>query len=266
MAATEDYEEDYEEYYDEEGGVSGFVVLVVGIVVLIVFFAVLAFTYQRGIQKGSALPVVSASAEPIKTEQEVSFNTQSTTAQEVQETLSAPPQSQVVVDTSEEEDPLANFEQTASATENQASSDAGTGVDTTSVTEQPTVSQPEPEVVVQEPVVDTTPPVEENRPDPVVTQPVPTATQLSSATDGTHVVQVGAFRSNEEALGKFSSMQDKLSAIIGGKQPDVQRADLGDRGIYYRLRVGPFSNKQDAVSFCNQLKANGQDCLVKSVS
>ena len=266
MAATEDYEEDYEEYYDEEGGVSGFVVLVVGVVVLIVFFAVLAFVYQRGIQEGSALPVVTANAEPIKTEQEVSFNTPSSTEQEVQETLTAPPQSQVIVDTSEEEDPLANFDTTASASNNTVANNASNDVETAPVTEQPTVTQSEAEDVVEEPVVVTMPVVEDTQPEPVVTQPVPTATTLSSATDGTHVVQVGAFRSNEEALGKFSSMQSKYGSIIGAKQPDVQRADLGDRGIYYRLRVGPFSNRTDAISFCDQLKSAGQDCLVKSVS
>jgi hypothetical protein len=42
------------------------------------------------------------------------------------------------------------------------------------------------------------------------------------------------------------------------------RADLGAKGVFFRLRIGPFASSADAKSFCDGLKTRGQDCLVKS--
>ena len=39
------------------------------------------------------------------------------------------------------------------------------------------------------------------------------------------------------------------------------RADLGEKGIYYRVRVGPF-NDGDAARLCGDLKAAGGDCIL----
>jgi hypothetical protein len=44
----------------------------------------------------------------------------------------------------------------------------------------------------------------------------------------------------------------------------VQRADLGDRGIYYRLRVGPMASSNVANEFCMMFRSSGGDCLVVS--
>jgi cell division protein FtsN len=43
---------------------------------------------------------------------------------------------------------------------------------------------------------------------------------------------------------------------------NVQKADLGDKGTWYRLRMGGFSDKAAAASFCEKLKADGGSCLV----
>jgi hypothetical protein len=42
----------------------------------------------------------------------------------------------------------------------------------------------------------------------------------------------------------------------------VQEVDLGEKGIRYRALVGPPGSRGAAVTFCNQLKAAGQDCWV----
>jgi cell division protein FtsN len=43
----------------------------------------------------------------------------------------------------------------------------------------------------------------------------------------------------------------------------VQKADLGSKGTWYRLRVGPIDNKGAADKLCSQLKSQGHaDCLV----
>jgi hypothetical protein len=42
----------------------------------------------------------------------------------------------------------------------------------------------------------------------------------------------------------------------------VQRADLGPRGIYHRLRAGYFATTDDATLFCERIRQMRQDCIV----
>jgi hypothetical protein len=44
----------------------------------------------------------------------------------------------------------------------------------------------------------------------------------------------------------------------------IKRADLGDKGTYYRAMVGPFSTREQAIQLCGSLKAAGGDCVVQS--
>ena len=43
----------------------------------------------------------------------------------------------------------------------------------------------------------------------------------------------------------------------------VRRADLGDKGIYYRALVGPFASMEQAAGMCSNLKAAGGNCIVQ---
>jgi hypothetical protein len=42
----------------------------------------------------------------------------------------------------------------------------------------------------------------------------------------------------------------------------IQRADLGARGVYYRIQIGPFASQGEAGQFCAQLKARSVDCFL----
>jgi hypothetical protein len=75
------------------------------------------------------------------------------------------------------------------------------------------------------------------------------------------LVQVAAQRSEEAALSSYRSLQQRYPNILGAFQPRIVRADLGERGIYYRVRVGPF-NDGDAARLCGDLKAAGGDCIL----
>jgi hypothetical protein len=43
---------------------------------------------------------------------------------------------------------------------------------------------------------------------------------------------------------------------------DVQRADLGSRGVYHRVRAGYFADRDSAARFCDRVRQMGQDCIV----
>lgn len=60
-----------------------------------------------------------------------------------------------------------------------------------------------------------------------------------------------------DALTQFADMQQKYGAILSSKTPDIQEANLGAKGTYHRLLVGPPGSRDSANSVCNQLKAQG---------
>jgi cell division protein FtsN len=97
-------------------------------------------------------------------------------------------------------------------------------------------------------------------------KPVPPATLKPSTASGTasggYALQVGAYKSQDEAMTAWKSYQAKHAALLTGFSPDVQRADLGPKGVWYRLRVTPFSDKAAASALCDRLKAENAACFL----
>lgn len=60
-----------------------------------------------------------------------------------------------------------------------------------------------------------------------------------------------------DALKQFADMQQRYGMILQNKTPDVQEANLGEKGTYHRLLVGPPGSRDSANSVCSQLKAEG---------
>jgi hypothetical protein len=60
-----------------------------------------------------------------------------------------------------------------------------------------------------------------------------------------------------DALKQFADMQQKYGVILQNKTPDIQEANLGEKGTYHRLLVGPPGSRDSASSVCTQLKAQG---------
>ena len=78
-----------------------------------------------------------------------------------------------------------------------------------------------------------------------------------------YVVQVGSKQNQTEALATFADMQQKYPTLLAAYRPMVQKADLGAKGVWYRLRIGPIVDKTAAAKLCGQLKSQGHpDCLV----
>ena len=44
---------------------------------------------------------------------------------------------------------------------------------------------------------------------------------------------------------------------------EVESADLGAKGTFYRLKAGAFKERQEADKICNSIKTSGGSCLVK---
>lgn len=94
------------------------------------------------------------------------------------------------------------------------------------------------------------------------TPSAPSVASASSALSGKAVLQIGAYETTEIANGAWTAFRSRHAAVVGELSQDVQRADLGAKGIWYRLRVGPFADKAAAASACEKLKAEGGTCFV----
>jgi len=82
------------------------------------------------------------------------------------------------------------------------------------------------------------------------------------APSGRVFVQVSAQKSESAARSTYRGLQVKFPSILGKLDPNIQRVDLGDKGVFYRVRVGPFAFA-DAQKICGNYKADsGSDCLI----
>lgn len=80
--------------------------------------------------------------------------------------------------------------------------------------------------------------------------------------NGPYVAQLAALRSEagvEEAWRRLSSRAPRL---FERARLDVEHADLGPRGVYYRVRAGYFPDRANATRFCERIRRMGQDCVV----
>ncbi|WP_157747819.1 SPOR domain-containing protein [Cohaesibacter sp. ES.047] len=96
---------------------------------------------------------------------------------------------------------------------------------------------------------------------PTLQAPTPQV-PINNVANGQYTVQVTSQRSRDQARASYASIQAQLPSVLSGYQPDIKEADLGERGTYYRVRVGSFADRASATSFCSSIKAAGGDCLV----
>jgi len=92
--------------------------------------------------------------------------------------------------------------------------------------------------------------------------PVATAPAAAPVAGG-YAVQVTSQRSEAEAQTEFKSLQAKFPGQFGNRQPIIHRADLGEKGTFYRALVGPFASSEAAAAMCSKLKAAGGNCIVQ---
>lgn len=86
---------------------------------------------------------------------------------------------------------------------------------------------------------------------------------IANGGGGQYAVQVSSQRSEAEAEAAFRSLQGKFPGQLGGKPHVIRRADLGEKGTYYRALVGPFANASAASELCQSLKSAGGSCLIQ---
>ncbi|HEV7881526.1 SPOR domain-containing protein [Bradyrhizobium sp.] len=89
------------------------------------------------------------------------------------------------------------------------------------------------------------------------------AAQAAPGGGGSFVVQVSSQRSEADAQASYRALQGKFPSVLGSRAPLIKRADLGDKGVYYRAMVGPFGSPEEAAQVCGNLKTAGGQCVVQ---
>jgi hypothetical protein len=75
-------------------------------------------------------------------------------------------------------------------------------------------------------------------------------------------VQLSSQRDEEAAWSAWKRLTAKHGKLLAGAEALVYKADLGNQGVYYRLRVHRLDSRKAAQALCTRLKSAGTSCFV----
>ncbi len=298
---TDEIEDDYEDFdgFDDgdKRGVSGLTVLLIILGMLLAFSFIVSMAYSKGVRQGALqeAPRIAADPEPVKS---IAANDSTTNGGTVEtrevydrfdgntntrsEVLGSAPEEPLITNTgSDSIGELAaaaqnevsqtvtntrdNVEESVESVAAQAQNVTNSVRDNTQIASETvtqTLSENDPLAsVIRDAVNDS----DVSRGSNGVIGVTPASDVSNSvAAIGTHVVQVAAFRSQEEADNFWRRLNDRFGSYLSDKSKDIEVADLGSKGTYYRLRIAGFNSREEATTYCSGLKARSQDCLVIS--
>lgn len=80
---------------------------------------------------------------------------------------------------------------------------------------------------------------------------------LSGPQPGVHLA---SYRSRKDAERGWSQLRRAHKADLSNLQSEIIETNLGAKGVFYRLKAGPLSNKDAATDLCRKLKKRRQFC------
>lgn len=263
------FADDYRGYnLEETEGARGPLILALAGGVMLIFGAVIWNTYKAGVRTDAgALPIVYADAEPYKTRPENPGG------------VVTPDQERRVYDELDGSDRSdADFQTALNSTESEGEGDEilqggppinllpGEETDIDDVTGIPRAVQSQVEALsdlnnVPDAPIET---AAATSPTPQASPAALQAPRFAFDASGEYLVQIAALRTQDAADAAWQGALKKLPDIYLGAEKRVQRADLGAKGVFYRLRVGAFGERSEASEFCDALKAKDQTCIVVS--
>lgn len=90
----------------------------------------------------------------------------------------------------------------------------------------------------------------------------PVKTTALTADASGFLLQIGATQQEGRAAGEITRLAEKHPEILGDLDSVVVRIDLGEKGVWYRMRVGSFASRAEAEATCDELKAVNVGCFV----
>ncbi len=75
-------------------------------------------------------------------------------------------------------------------------------------------------------------------------------------------LQLGAVRSEAAAAQEWERLKRAQPEVLGKLGFSAARADLGEKGIYYRIEAGPIADMAQAEASCDTLKSRKVGCIL----
>ena len=97
---------------------------------------------------------------------------------------------------------------------------------------------------------------------PRIATPKPSRAQPASKNQRFYFVQAASLKSLESAKREWRRIFESNRAALTGEQVYYEKANLGDRGVFFRILIGPMNEKDAAGTLCAFLKQNDQTCVV----
>jgi cell division septation protein DedD len=90
----------------------------------------------------------------------------------------------------------------------------------------------------------------------------PAEARTAPAQAGGLRLQLGAVRSEDVAREEWSRIKRRNADLLGRLSAVAIRADLGDKGVYYRIQAGPVADPAAADRICGELRQRHLGCIV----
>jgi len=92
--------------------------------------------------------------------------------------------------------------------------------------------------------------------------PAPSAAKATGKAGQGYMIQLSAVRNEANAKSEWARLSKKHADVLGGLELVIQRADLGAKGVFYRVRGGWFANRGEAKAICTELAKRNVGCLI----
>jgi len=124
----------------------------------------------------------------------------------------------------------------------------------------PTIAAAEVPLATPAPIATPAPPPVASEPSPPQMAIVPSP-PIGSAIKG-YRLQVGAVKTPELAKQAWDRIKRQNSDLVGSLAATIDRADLGNRGVFYRIHAGPIADAAQGERLCVQLRQRGVGCIL----
>ncbi|WP_421791958.1 SPOR domain-containing protein [Hyphobacterium sp.] len=93
-------------------------------------------------------------------------------------------------------------------------------------------------------------------------EPEPLAADPEGGQSLMHAIHLASYRNEQNARSGWQSLQALFPDLMLDRQARLEEADLGSRGVFLRLKAGPFLTGAEAEAACAQVVAAGGWCDV----
>jgi hypothetical protein len=126
----------------------------------------------------------------------------------------------------------------------------------------PAAAAPQSQLAMAPQAVSAPPAARPFTPQQIAPRPAPPPAALGADKGGHIRIVLASLRTPDEARTEWQRLKKASPDILGKMTADAVRADLGEKGVWYRIEAGSFAQPAAAERVCRELKARHLGCSV----